>query len=491
MAIAKNFVQYGVWGVTKYGFTSTTSSPLWTFLLAMTYFIFGINEMAPLILNILFGTLLLIISHLILRKYVPNQLIIFTILLTALFVTPLPTLTFIGMEHILHILLTLCLVYSYIATLSAITRHRGYILLMVFALLITMTRFEGIFLIFVICLIFIWQKQVLYSGILGIMGLLPIIVYGIWSVSMGWYFLPNSIILKGISPILNLKGIAEWISVINLISRIYTNIPILILLIFSLLLLTYYIKKGISNDNKKIIIAIFIGTTLLHMQFVRIEWFYRYNAYIIFFGILILSSTIIDLKPKACLQKISWKNSKLYLVGLILIAIISFPFAKRAFTAIQLTPQATNNIYEQQYQMGRFLAKFYRGDAVAVNDIGAVSYMTNIQILDLWGLGNLELAKLKMNKGYNTEQIYNSAKKMGVTISIVYDEWFDYCGGIPSQWIKIGQWKVSNNVVLGENTVSIYAVNAAATDQLISNLKSFKTDMPKDIIQSGKYMEQN
>ena len=28
MAVAKNFVSYGVWGVTKYGFTSVTSSIL-------------------------------------------------------------------------------------------------------------------------------------------------------------------------------------------------------------------------------------------------------------------------------------------------------------------------------------------------------------------------------------------------------------------------------------------------------------------------------
>ena len=38
MAMAKNFSQHGVWGMTKYGFTSSSSSPLWTLLLSLCYF---------------------------------------------------------------------------------------------------------------------------------------------------------------------------------------------------------------------------------------------------------------------------------------------------------------------------------------------------------------------------------------------------------------------------------------------------------------------
>lgn len=53
MAIAKNFAEHGVWGITKYGFTSSTSSPLWTFLLAASYFLFGIRENIPFIFNII------------------------------------------------------------------------------------------------------------------------------------------------------------------------------------------------------------------------------------------------------------------------------------------------------------------------------------------------------------------------------------------------------------------------------------------------------
>jgi len=64
MSIAKNVVLHHVFGVTRYEFTSSTSSPLWTFLLAITYLAFGVNERSPLILNLLFGTLAILIMWL-------------------------------------------------------------------------------------------------------------------------------------------------------------------------------------------------------------------------------------------------------------------------------------------------------------------------------------------------------------------------------------------------------------------------------------------
>ncbi|HEY5118629.1 MAG TPA: hypothetical protein VII90_04170, partial [Anaerolineales bacterium] len=48
MAIAKHIVQNGVWGVTPYEFSSSSSSILWPVLLAGVFKIFGVREILPL-----------------------------------------------------------------------------------------------------------------------------------------------------------------------------------------------------------------------------------------------------------------------------------------------------------------------------------------------------------------------------------------------------------------------------------------------------------
>src|SRR2546426_12843516 len=68
MAIAKNAAVHHVWGVTRYEFTSSTSSPLWTALLAAVYWIGGVNDVAPLVLNVIFGSLIVLAAYGLMRQ---------------------------------------------------------------------------------------------------------------------------------------------------------------------------------------------------------------------------------------------------------------------------------------------------------------------------------------------------------------------------------------------------------------------------------------
>ncbi len=482
MAIAKNVVLHNVWGITKHEFTSSTSSPLWTLLLVIAYFVFGVNELSPLLLNLLFGTLMLLVSYLFLKKYVTSNVTIFVLLVIALFVTPLPSLTFLGMEHVLHALLTLCFVYFALPVLSSDTKdfQKEYVALMVLAPFVTTIRFEGVFLVFVACVLLLMRKKVSRALLLGAIALLPVIAYGLWSVLHGWYFLPNSLLLKGNIPSLSLKGIIQMIGY-GALNRINGESHIQFLLMASLLVLLFYIRKEKAWSDNVFANLIFISTTILHMQFAGIGWFYRYESYLVLLGIITLgitASSVIQMGPDWGINK---KTLPQYAVVILVTAVAIGPFWFRAIGSLRIVPQATTNIYEQQYQMGLFLRKYYQDKMIPLNDIGAASFLADIRLLDLWGLGSLEPTTLRIQHRYTTEQIYNLANQRDARIAIVYDKWFDDFGGLPPQWIKVGQWRVDNNVVLGGDKVSFYAVDRLERDSLSQNLGIFADELPETV----------
>ncbi|GAG74496.1 unnamed protein product [marine sediment metagenome] len=61
--------------------------------------------------------------------------------------------------------------------------------------------------------------------------------------------------------------------------------------------------------------------------------------------------------------------------------------------------------------MALFLQKYYKGECIGVNDIGAINYYADIDCLDLWGLSNVEVAIAKLSRTWDTEMISNITKE--------------------------------------------------------------------------------
>ena len=165
MAMAKNFAQHGVWGVTSHGFSSSTSSPLFTGILALGYFLFGYHGLQPLILNLIFGSILIAYVYL---RLAPIARFPWPGLATLgfLLIVSLPALTFIGMEHILHVFL--CLAFLELASfaLAGIGTKQTNRLLLAVACLLPLARYEGIFPIAIVTFFLLLQKRVRLAGAL-------------------------------------------------------------------------------------------------------------------------------------------------------------------------------------------------------------------------------------------------------------------------------------------------------------------------------------
>lgn len=491
MSMAKNFATSGVWGVTKHGYTSSTSSPLWTFSLSLVYLAAGVNEVAPLALNVILGSLALSLAYAFLRRSGPHPLYVLVVLLLVLFATPLPALTFIGLEHLLHALLTLLFVSVFVdACANRPSARAPTMWLLLLAPLVTAARFEGIFLIAVVTVILALRRRLFTSLLVAGTGALPVLIYAATSVLHGWYPLPNPVLLKGNLSSPTLTGILSTFGYDSLVS-IQANPHILSLVIASLIvLLTLYVTRDHAQDEGKLTNIVLIAVIFLHMQFARYGWFYRYEAYLVFLGILVVAATAYGfVHGRLARTRVTLLSSAHVTIAMLLVVVGIFPFLLRGYHALREIPAATTNIYEQQYQMASFLRQFYQHASIAANDIGAINYFADLRALDLWGLGTLEPARLRLRRAYGAQQIHDLARQEDVQIAIVYDAWFTQYGGLPPQWGKVGEWKTANNTVLGSDTVSFYVVDPAGRGRLLQSLRAFSAQLPASVAQHGEYLE--
>ena len=492
MAMSKNIVRYGVWGIDKYAFTSSTSSPLWTVLTSLCYRAFGVNEITPFVLNIICAILIVGVFHHEIKKIYPGNFVRLGLLVAVMYATPLPALIFVGMEHTLHALLTFLFALLAARIISSSEKKTSSeMLLLLLSPFLATVRYEGLFLVFAACALFVVRKRILFALLVGGVAALPVVLYGFISLSQGYHFIPDSILLKVVMPEIN-----TWKGRILLfggrgIETMVRNAPHIFnlwIVTLGLFFVGYFSgkKRYWAESPHALLQVLFIASALLHMNFANIGWFYRYEAYLIPFGIYVIALTIKDHIP---LLRSIVKNSLGYRISSVFFIILFvLPFPNRGVRSLIEIPRASKNVYEQQYHMGLFLKKYYTNECIAANDIGVINYLADIRCLDLWGLGNREVARLRLSNAYTTKCMHELARDMGAKVAIVYDHWYTGYGGIPTQWIKIGEWKIKNNIICGGDTVSFYAIDIREKGRLIECLREFSPELPRDVRQSGKYI---
>lgn len=490
MAMAKNLALHGVWGATRYAFSSTSSSPLWTALLALSYLIFGVNELAPFVLSLASCVVCVCVLYALLRKYGLAGAPLFVVLNAIVYTTPLPSLVFTGLEHILHTTLSLLLVERGADALCA--SHwsaRRFAQVAGLAFLLTLTRYEGLFLVGVLCAFLAlrrrWGAAVVTAGA----GLAPIVGLGLLSMAHGGYFLPNSVLLKG-----NVPSVSLWDALAAYTGAWYQQMlqapHVLTLVLVALALFVREARARSLWEKPTLMLALFVLAALAHMQLARTGWFFRYEAYLMSLGLFAVAVAARECMLSAGRPAMDRERLPAYLGAALLILILAWPVLGRALGALRITPRATTNIYEQQYQMGRFVREFYEGQSIALNDIGAVNYLADVRCLDIVGLASTEVARARLEGHYDAATIGTLAERQGVRIAIVYDHLLTKrIGGVPQGWVRVGQWRIRKNVVCEDDTVSFYAVAPAEREALVRHLKAFSARLPREVVQSGAYTQ--
>ena len=503
LSMAKNLALHGVWGINALEFSSASSSPLYTLLLATAIKLGFTNLWMPFLMNALFALGLLFAADALLRLFSLNTIARTIILLLVVCFTPLTVMIASGMEHLLHAWLVLLFLRVAIPVITMEgTNWKGVLLAGIFAGLAVMARFESLFLLAAVMGLLLYRRKWLAIPSIFILGILPLLFFGYLSVRQGGHWLPNSVLLKGShlgGGMAQLKQSLQEIIVYkltfgnNTMVNLFTNqyFPegasslsgttlLRLLLVMPVLLL--WIKPQPSQEKtynlaRYLAVAFLIGG-VFHLALAAVGWLFRYEAYLVVLGLL-AGGVLVSLQATAI--KTRWRQRALLekLVAVFAIAFTLAPIPLRAAGAYQNLPLACRNIYEQQYQMGTFLNEHYQHSTIAVNDIGAVSYLSNNYIFDLWGLGNNQVADGKMKGKYNADFLAQLSAAHRTQVAIVYDAWFD--AALLGKWQKIATWQISNNVICGGDTVSFYAADAAAAAGLRANLQQYQSQLPGDV----------
>jgi hypothetical protein len=492
MAMAKNFAREGVWGVTRHGFTSTSSSPLWTLLLSAVFRLLGVRSILPLILNLLSGGMAIAAAHAFLARRGGPEALVFGGLVMLVLLTPLPSLALTGMEHSLHTGLMLLFVSLGAAALvGGPAGKRSAAGLSLLAALLAATRYEGLFVIAVIAMLFLLRGRWRLALAIGAAAAIPALVYGAFSIGHGWFFFPNSLVLKpSTSDLSTAGGVAEFLGKASG-RRLWMSPHYLALFLAALAGVALYARRGreaLEREGFWAALA-FMGAVLLHLQYVGVGWTFRHEGYLVGLGVIVVTGAVMDhlssMRGKEA-AKHGWVKIGIA-VACLLVLLGCFPLAKRAARVIATTPQASINIYQQQYQMGLFLRKYYNGQSVAANDIGAISYLADLELLDLAGLASKEVATLLRDKAMDEAHVKPLTDARKTAIAVVYESWFQ---GIRDDWVKAGEWKIRDNVICAQDTVSLWAVDPDQTASLKENLQAFAGQLPKAVIQSGPYLSE-
>jgi hypothetical protein len=452
LALAKNLAR-GHYGINPGEVCTPSSSILWPFLLVPGFWLGGALWL-PLLWNTLAGIGALgmasqLLSLALRRAPEARRPVAHGVLLVGfIFASNLVGLVFTGMEHTLHLALSLAAFYGLVRERD---ENRAPSWLGIVLGLIPLVRYEGLAMTAGAIVYLLVRRRFGVALTALVLALVPLVAFSVFSHSHHLGLLPNSIAAK-------VRVHGEHSALETLRRNILLNIsrPEAVELV---VLITLVLQAALRRAWRGVLLWAG-GAGIVHLLLGAIGWFGRYEPYIV--AVLLAALALSR-------GRVLGKTRPLTLAGIT--AVLSLLYLPPTLE----TAEATNDIYLQQYQMQR-LAQLWDAP-VAVNDIGWVAFSSKHYVLDLFGLANREA--LERNKHeVLSKWVEDMTKRHKTQLVMVYDNWFppQY---LPPSWIRVGALEMSRPVVsVGRNQVTLYATDTAAAQRLVELLPAYARNLP-------------
>jgi hypothetical protein len=470
--VARNLREHGTWGINAGEVQSASSSPLWTVLLAASFSLPVPPVWLPFILAM--GSAIWLL-WLVTSPSVASRLPSTGTLRLAVVVLPLTLglvpLVIFGMEHVLHAALFVLVLILLDRWLTGDATRGDRIVFFVALAVAALVRIETVFIASSCALAFFVHRRRLgedrrvwlapAAGCLAAVGL-PLGLFGVVSVAAGQEPVPNSVVAKAVTmgrsmipdPLLALRQVRG--------DRLLAIMMVLLVVAFIVVRATDPLRRSTPA------LLVVLTTASLHVTFASASGFGRYTAYLIAGGVV--SLLLASASPAIAGHRAFEPALVAVLVVLFLARPISLP----------RTVLASTNIHDQQGQVARFLAQARGDEAVAVNDIGWVSWAHPGGVVDMYGLASHEVLEAKRRHANDAAFYADLIARHHVTTIAIYREWFP--GQVPPSWVEVGQWCLtSRRITPAYSCVTFYATDPVQGNRLAGDLRRFAPQLPPTV----------
>jgi hypothetical protein len=387
-----------------------------------------------------------------------------------LFIGNLAGLTFIGMEHTLQVLLAVLCALGLIAALRGQPMPRWAIAA---AILAPLVRYEDLTLTLAVAVCLIGQRRPRLAAAIFAAACAPLAAFSLFLHHLGLPLLPVSVLFKGGVPIASGSLVHRLVTTVKVRIQYTTDWPDRLILLGLALLLTELAlttrESSSASDSEALRVRRFaLGGAALaafaHFLLGPFGWFHRYEVYIVLFSALIALAAL-EQRPRMLLS--------VYAAGLLVCA---WP----ALITTLHTPDGAQEIYQQQFQMHRFITQFATGN-VAVNDLGLVAYdrRPGQTVLDLVGLGSLESAK-ELHK--DAAWLDRITRQNDTALVMIYrTPWL--FPDIPSTWTPLGTLcETHPPITAADACVTYFATALTDTARQQAAFAAFTQTLPPGIL---------
>lgn len=392
VAVARDLVEHGTWGVNPGEFASASSSPGWTLLLAASFAVFGVHPELALAWNAVAVALVLWVADGWLRAGGLSGRDRAAWLVGLGVVVPLPFVGALGMEHVLQLGTVLALV-------RVAEEDRDTRLLAALAASACAVRYESVFVAGWLGALLLARRRPRAGLAVWVGGSAPVLAFGWVSVASAGLLLPNSLVMK---------AVVEHDAWEAAHVALRDGSAVVVLCVAAASLALRGTEPGPGQGTSGVRPALFVCVAVTHLVLARVGWLYRYEAWLIGWGVLVLG-----------LEGVRGARAGRFLVGVVVAA----PLLVRSVDAFEAYSPGSRLQSDVNVALASWVQAEWPAAVIAVDDLGAIAALSHARTVDLAGLGTTEITLLHLRGEWGPAHVSGVLARRGVGMAITGPRW--------------------------------------------------------------------